>query len=56
MSINTKTGPNGASRSLRRNTDSLIRHSRSHFDAAHFHGLMALYVAPFSRSGCRSTA
>ncbi|KQW72618.1 aminotransferase class I/II-fold pyridoxal phosphate-dependent enzyme [Ensifer sp. Root127] len=46
MSITTKTGPNGASRSLRRNTDSLIRHSRSHFDAAHFHGLMALYARP----------
>lgn len=46
MSINAKTGPSGAGSNLRRNTDSLIRHSQSHFDAAHFHGLMALYARP----------
>ncbi|WP_085035448.1 aminotransferase class I/II-fold pyridoxal phosphate-dependent enzyme [Ensifer aridi] len=29
-----------------RNTGSLIRYAQSHFDAAHFHGLMAIYGRP----------
>ncbi len=46
MSTNAPIRPNGASKSSSRNTDGLIRHSQSHFDAAHFHGLMALYARP----------
>ncbi|MBP1876656.1 7-keto-8-aminopelargonate synthetase-like enzyme [Ensifer adhaerens] len=46
MSTNAPIRPNDASKSSSRNTDGLIRHSQSHFDAAHFHGLMALYARP----------
>jgi len=33
-------------KSIPRNTASLIQHAQTHFDAAHFHGLMAIYGRP----------